>query len=405
VNDSKKQAIKKALLETKARRSDLICKVITVKIDYSHLNMQQKEFLRLVFLEAKWFSNDILSQKDVFKYDTKVKKVLALNKEKIPEERELKVLGSQIKQELYHKIKQNIVTLSKVKKTGRKVGRLKFKKTVSSLPLKQFGKTYGIKGNYIKIQGCDKHFKVSGLKQIKEGIEIADANLVHKGKDYFLKITTFSPKDKSRIKTGKSVGIDFGIETTLTTSDGEKINVKFPETKRLKRLQKGFSRKLKGSNNRRKQNETIQMEYERISNRKRDLKNKVVCKIVKDYDLVVVQDENVQEWKQGWFGKGVQKSLISGIISDLSKKSETFIKIDRYYPSTKTCDVCNNVQNITLKERIFKCNVCGNVKDRDIHSAINILSEGIRVLGANTYSCGLGKVKTSTRLKQEAVRL
>jgi bacterioferritin-associated ferredoxin len=69
---------------------------------------------------------------------------------------------------------------------------------------------------------------------------------------------------------------------------------------------------------------------------------------------------------------------MGGIISDLKHKSETFIQVDRYFPSTKTCHKCGNIQEVLLSERIFTCQVCKAVEDRDIHSAINILNEGMK---------------------------
>jgi putative transposase len=186
-----------------------------------------------------------------------------------------------------------------------------------------------------------------------------------------------------RVKTWKVVGLDFGIETTVTTSDGDKHNICIPEPIRLRRLKRGqYRRKIKGSRNWIKKTQKAAIEHDNVDNKKKGLKDDLVHKLVKEYDIVVCQDENLKGWKEGWFGKQVQGSCMKGIISDLKHKSETFMRVDRYFPSTQICDVCGNRREVGLSERMFICQSCGNTKDRDTHSAINILNEGLKTLRA-----------------------
>lgn len=387
MNLSKINAIKKTLSATKLRRKTQNCKVFSCKVDKSHLSSQASEFLRMLFLEAKWFCNDIIASNDIFGSDYKKKNVVVLNRNRQPEQREVKNLSSQIRQSLLDKIKQDIINLSKSKKAGYKVGRLKFKKEVRCIPLKQAGVTFKIvDGKHIRIQGCKSTLKIRGFHQIPDNAEIAKAELVKRCSDYYVKITCFMPK-QLRVKTGKTIGLDFGIRDNVTTSNGEKFNITISESKRLKRLQRGkFSRKHNGSRNWIKIRNKVGIEYERTNYKKKDLRNKLVSFLTKKYDIVICQDESIREWHSGWFGKQVQRSCMGGIISDLKHKSETFILVDKWFPSTQLCHnpACDNRQEVGLSERIFVCSKCGAIEERDIHSAINILKEGLehRVMGS-----------------------
>jgi len=100
------------------------------------------------------------------------------------EQRELTVLGSQIKQEIADRLKDNLLALGKLKKSGRKVGALKCKRFVNSIPLKQYGVTYNLDfaGNRVRIQKLGK-FRVLGLHQIPADAEIANAVLLRNPTD------------------------------------------------------------------------------------------------------------------------------------------------------------------------------------------------------------------------------
>ena len=183
---------------------------------------------------------------------------------------------------------KTIATL--VKKDLQKHGSLKFKSELACIPLKQYGISYKFKSfNKVKIQGISGTILVRTGNQLQEVNELANANLVHKANGYYLKVVTFT--DKSKIKkqktNGKEIGLDFGIKTSLTTSEGEKIDVVVEESERLKRLQKEMFRRQKGSNNRHKTINRIQREYLKLSNRKKDKANKIVHKL-KQYSTIVI---------------------------------------------------------------------------------------------------------------------
>ena len=99
----------------------------------------------------------------------------------------------------------------------------------------------------------------------------------------------------------------------------------------------------------------------------------------------MIQDEAIKQWHSGLFGKQIQNTGIGGIISRLRNNLETLMLVDRYSATTKLCSNCGSrKEDITLSDRIYKCDNCGLIIDRDLNSAINILK------------IGLSKVETTT---------
>lgn len=117
-------------------------------------------------------------------------------------------------------------------------------------------------------------------------------------------------------KNGKEIGLDFGIKTSVTTSEGEKLDITVKESDRLKRLQRQMSRKVKGSNNRYKTIRLIQKEYQKLSNKKQDKANRLVHRL-KAYSCIVMQDEQIAGWHKSRFGRQVQHSCLGLIKSKL----------------------------------------------------------------------------------------
>jgi len=364
---------------TKERRSHLVPKVYTLKLDLSKISKTTVSNLHLLFKEAKWLYNNILASEDCFKYDTKSDKVTVLDKDRKPQEIELTIISSQMKQEIRNRVKQNILNLSKTKKHGIKVGRLKFRSVVNTINLVQPNVTYSIKGSKLRVQGFKSKFTVNGIEQLINVVEFGEAKLVRNAGNFYFKVLCYE-NPKTRIKTGKSVGIDFGLRTNLTLVDTDgktsKISVEVPVSDRLRKLQKGLSKKVKKSQNWYKHKVKFEKEHTKITNKKKDLKNKVIHNLFRDYDQVIIQDENIGGWtKDIWGNRKVQNSSLGGIISGLKKKPETLI-VDKWYPSTKTCGSCGKLNDVG-EAKVYKC-PCGYVKDRDIHGATNILDFGLK---------------------------
>ncbi len=184
----------------------------------------------------------------------------------------------------------NQMTIIKLVKNGhQKHGNLQFKSELDCIPLKQYGTTYKFKSaNKVKIQGIhgDILLRTGGQLQIAD--ELANANLVKKPDGYYLKVVCFINKENWKIQktNGREIGLDFGIKTNITTSEGEKIDVSVEESERLKKLQNKLQRQKKGSNRRYKTIQLIKKEYQKLSNKKQDKANKIVHKF-KQYDTIV----------------------------------------------------------------------------------------------------------------------
>jgi len=383
---------------TKKKRKSQSCKTYEVKVDKSKLSTEKQDYLKLLFLEAKWFYNFCLSQEDVFKSDTTLYEIPVMNKDKEFENRELKVLSSQMKQSIRTRIKGSILALSTLKKKGKKVGRLKFKSRVESIPLVQYDKTYFInfENNTIKIQGFKPTFKVIGLEQLPKDCEIANATIIKKCDDYYFKITTYQEKQIKDIPEGE-IAIDFGCDTQLTFDNGIKIEFDFPVTRQIKRLDRKIMKgNRKKSNNKWKDQKKREKLYERLVNQKKDVANKIVHAITTNYDVVIFQDESIKAWQHGTHGKKITNTAIGGIMRDLKTKSHTPIEVNKFFPSTQTCPICGCTRPMELKDREFECYACGYVEDRDIKSAICIKQEGLKQIPMD-YRFKLEENSSSTR--------
>jgi putative transposase len=383
---------------TKKKRKTQTCKVYELKIQSNHLSTEKKTFLKMLFVEAKRFYNYILSSEDIFAFDTKNNFILYKDKDKNDIKYEIQHMSSQIKQSVKQRLIYAIKALATMKKKGQndKVGKLTYRSKVNSIVLNQFGVTYKFEkdGKYFHIQGFKKSFRINGYKQIPPNAEFANATLIRKCDGYYLKITCFVPKEVKTYKQ-ENVGIDFGIKDSITLSTGDKYNVVVPISNDLKQKHRNLSHKKLGSHNRYKAKIELDKAYEKNNRRKKDKRNKLVSTITNEFETVIVQDESIKAWQSGLFGKRISESCLGGIMSDIEKKSHTFVKIDKFFPSTQICPSCGKKNKHELSERVYHCD-CGYTCDRDTHAARNILNEGLRIKsGMGHISTMQGERKTS----------
>lgn len=369
---------------TKERRKNQDCKVFETKVDKSHLSNKTLSEIKRLFLEAKWYRNYALSQENVFEVSDKLKEVTVKFKNGF-EKRELKIIGSQIKQSVLHGLWQDIKNLSHKKRKGYTVGPLKFKSICNTIELMQLGTgrlngTHKIKGNKIKIQGIQQYLRVRGLNQI-EGYEIANAKFIQKGDDYYFKITCYKNKE-NKTKEEKSfnpVTTDFGISSQITLSNSVQIKYSVEPTKRLRMLCREFSRKKPHSKNWYKALDKLRKEYLYITNSRKDIKNKILHILKDEFSHIFFQNDCMQGWQRIW-GRRMLNTSIGGIIADLrklEKTSATSVMVDRFFPSTKRCSKCHHVQKVGLDERTFLCKECSFTCNRDLNSTFNIEQEAI----------------------------
>jgi len=186
-----------------------------------------------------------------------------------------------------------------------------------------------------------------------------------------------------------SIGIDLGIKSLITFSNGQSIdNLKWirKNEKKLKKKHRQLSKKTKGSNNRNKVRLKLAKLHEKIKNQKQDFLHNITTRIINDNQIIILEDLNVSGMlKNHKLAKSIQELGLYELRRQLEYKSSWYgrklIFVSRWYPSSKTCCECgwkNN--NLTLANRKFECEECGNVVDRDLNASINIRNEGLRIL-------------------------
>lgn len=371
----KNKLIAQTIRETYAKRKSQVCKCFKFKIDKSNLSKEQANQLKMMFVEVKWIYNYLLD-KDIYTFDYKnLSKITHKDKNRNDIETEISYVGSSVKQAIIQQIVNQIKGLSALKKRGHQVGKLKYKSEFNSIPLKQYNNTHSIRGNKFKIQGIKKLIRVRGLDQLDKysKIDYANAKLLYDGNDYFISLTCFIDKEENKSYDNDIVGIDMGVSTNLTLSDGTKYNIFVGESEKLKRLQAKLARQKKGSNNRYKTIKKIRKEYTHMNNKKNDISNKIVSKILNSNKIVVIQDEQISEWRQDVLsGSKIQHSILGRIKSKLTQ-CDRVIVLDKWFPTTKYCSKCGHKVVLELKDRIFECPICKTKEDRDIHAANNMV--------------------------------
>jgi putative transposase len=220
--------------------------------------------------------------------------------------------------------------------------------------------------------------KVYGLDQLKKfgkDYEIADGRFIKKASGFYIKISVCIQKENNvQKKNYKEVGLDFGIKDNIVTSDGEKFNCSVRESEQLKFLQKQLHRKQKGSKRYYKLLKQIRREYEHLSNKKTDETNKLISYLLKNYDIVYFQDEQISSWQKfsKGFARNIQHSYLGRVKAKLvSLENDKSFKVSKWSPTTKFCPQCGSLNKISLDERIYHCD-CGYSYDRDIHAAKNV---------------------------------
>ena len=206
---------------------------------------------------------------------------------------------------------------------------------------------------------------------------------------YFIVFTCTDIPQPPKSKDGKAIGIDLGIKTLVTTSDGEKIGGVADTRKlekKLAREQRKLSRKKKGSNNREKQRIKVAKVYEKIANKRKDHLHKVTAKIISENQVICAENLNVSGMmKNHHLAKSIAMQSFATIFGFLEykakEKGKIFVQADRWFASSKTCHECGvKADAMPLNIRSWQCGNCGATHDRDINAAENILAEGIKVL-------------------------
>ena len=198
---------------------------------------------------------------------------------------------------------------------------------------------------------------------------------------------------------GKAVGIDLGLNHFAITSDGLKVDSpKFfrKHQRNLQRKQRKLSRKKKGSSTRGKARRLVARAHEKVSNARQDFLHKLSRKIVNENQVIIVEDLNIKGMMANHcLAKAIADSGWGMFQNFLSYKAEregkVYLEIDRWFPSSKTCNHCLNVVgSLPLDIRSWTCAQCSTIHDRDVNAARNIRDEGLRVISCGTRETASG---------------
>ena len=261
-------------------------------------------------------------------------------------------------------------------------------------------------GKYsITLAKMDSPLKIKWSRTIPRGAKVKSVTVSKEPSGrYFI---SFLCEDSvaQKLKTDKTIGLDWGLKDFITTSDGEKVispkHYRQAE-QRLKFLQRELSRKSKGSNNRQKARVKVAKAHAKVANQRKDFLHKLSSSIVHENQVICIEDIAVKNLSRNLhLSKSITDSGWGEFVRQLEYKSQwggrTLVKVGRFFPSSKTCSHCGCIKGyLNLSERNWICSECGVVHDRDYNAAVNIKAEGTAVLARGEESSGSSAVRHSS---------
>jgi len=190
-----------------------------------------------------------------------------------------------------------------------------------------------------------------------------------------------------RLDTNKAIGFDYSSTHFVVDSNGNEYNMPHfyrDKLDEIKKLKKKLNNSVPESNNYyRKQKELIKL-YSKITRRRKDYLNKLSSSIIKNYDYICVEDIDLNALsKRNVLKNATRDNSFGEFVKMLEYKAsdngKRLIKVDRWYPSSKTCHVCGYVYKaLDIETKSWRCPECSTLHDRDINAAINIKNEGLK---------------------------
>lgn len=253
---------------------------------------------------------------------------------------------------------------------------------------------FSLKDGQIFLAKCTEALPIRWSRQLPEGCEPSTITVKLSPSGRWSVSLLVEVEIEPLPESPNSIGIDLGITSLVALSTGEKVNnPKGFKAKRakLRRVQKALSRKVKGSNNRYKARLKVAKVHEQISDARKDFLHKLTTQLVRENQTIAVEDLAVKNMvKNHKLALAISDASWGELVRQLEYKCDwygrTFIKIDRWFPSSKRCGHCGHVvDKLPLKIREWDCPKCGAHHDRDINAAKNILAAGlaVSVCGAN----------------------
>lgn len=310
-------------------------------------------------------------------------------------------IGSQALQEVTDRLYKSYERFFEARKNGEKYGLPGFRKVrkYKSFTLKQAGYKL-LSGNEVVI--CGQKYKYFKSREIEGKIKTLTVKRDSVNDLWLCFSVEAEVPNVVNSRPGHPVGFDFGLETYLTGSDGQRIES--PEffkqnLKEVKRLNRILSRKQQGSNNRDRAKRDVARLYRRITNQRSAWQWKIARELVERHAFIGLETLNIKAMQLLW-GRKIGDCGFSDFVSILqyaaSKVGTQIVHVDKWYPSSQLCSACGYRFNGTkdLSVRRWICPHCGAEHNRDVNAACNILTEALCIAGKQQRA-GRSSVKVS----------
>lgn len=291
-------------------------------------------------------------------------------------------------QSLQHSLKHLDGAYNRFFKKLAKFPRFKSKKNKQSFRIPQF---VTIANKRIHFPKFKEGIKIDLHREIEGEINYATITRNKAGQYYACIGVTRTIEPKS--KTDKMIGIDLGIKSLVVCSDGQTFpNIKTTKQyeKQLRLRQKELSRTKKGSKGRDKARLKVGKIQVKIANIRHNHLHQITSKLIRDNQTIVCEDLSVKNMMSNrCLSKSIGDASWGELVRQLTYKAGWYgrklVKIDRYFPSSKTCSHCGYInEGLTLDQREWKCPRCQENLDRDLNASLNILRQGLNNLMVGT---------------------
>lgn len=234
-------------------------------------------------------------------------------------------------------------------------------------------------GKRVKFKGCPS-IKVHVHRPLKG--EIKSCVFRRDVKGWYICFQCAVPIEKKH-HTGQEIGIDVGLESFATLSDGAQIpnpRIARKASQEFRRRQRALARCKRGSNRRRKVKARLARAHEKIRNTRRTFLHQQSARLVRQYSVIAVEDLKIRNMvKNHHLARSISDAGWGIFMNMIAYKAEEagtrFVKVDPRNTS-QACSGCGQIVRKELKERVHRCD-CGTVLDRDVNAARNILSRGV----------------------------
>ena len=262
---------------------------------------------------------------------------------------------------------------------------------------------FRIKGKQVYLAKQKEPLDIRWSRELPQGAELMSLTVSKDSSDcYFVSLQVEEPITQ-KPKLDNSIGIDLGIKDVATLSTGKKYkNPKFLKKKqrRLALAQRRLSRKVRGSNNRRKQRLRVARMHRKIADARRDYHHKLSTEIISENQAIAVESLDITKMlKNRMLARSIGDAGWRQLIGFLRYKADWYgrhlAEVDQWFPSSKKCSKCDHVlESLELSVRNWQCPDCGAAHDRDVNAAQNIVQKAMEDVSSAAVNSTVGPAET-----------